>query len=186
MIRTALLLSGLLLTQIATAAEWKVLEPDSRIGFVATYDSIPFQAWFKSYDATIRFSPDKLDESSFDVRIRTASVDSDSPDRDDGMRQREWLAVDKYPEARYHAERFEKITDNHYTAIGKLTVKGISRDVAVNFEWQPQPGGKAWMNAQARLKRGDFNIGTGEWARDETIGFDIAVNASLELASASQ
>lgn len=186
MIRIALLVSGLLLAQAAAAAEWKVVEPDSRIGFVATYDSIPFQVWFKSYDASIRFSPDNLGESSFDVRIRTASVDSNSPDRDDGMKQREWLAVDKYPEARFHAERFEKINDDHYKAIGELTIKGISKDVEVNFEWQTRPGGKAWMNAQARLKRGDFNIGTGEWAKDETIGFDVAVNADLELASASR
>ena len=43
MIKTALVLSGLLLAQTAAASDWKVVESDSRIGFGATYDSIPFQ-----------------------------------------------------------------------------------------------------------------------------------------------
>lgn len=183
MIRITTVIAGLLAAQVAGAAEWHVVQPDSRIGFVATYDSIPFQAWFKSFDAHIRFSPDHLEDSSFDVHIDTTSVDSDSADRDEGMKQQEWLAAEQYPEAQFHAERFEKLNDSHYKAIGKLTLKGISKEIEVNFEWQPQSGGKAWMNAHARLKRGDFNIGTGQWAHDETIGFDVGVNADLELAS---
>jgi polyisoprenoid-binding protein YceI len=179
--RIIALVSGLALFQCALASDWKV-DSGSRIGFVATYDSIPFQAWFKSFDARIRFSPNQLDDSSFDVRIATSSLDSDSPDRDEGMKQAEWFAVDKYPQARFQATHFEWVAENRYRAIGTLTVKGVSKDVDVLFAWEPQPGGNVWLNAQARLKRGDFDIGTGEWAQDDTIGYDVGVNASLKLA----
>lgn len=181
MIRTAVLVLGSILSQLALAADWEVVQPESRIGFVATYDDIPFQASFESFQARIRFSPENLDDSSFDVHIDTTSLDSESPDRDEGMKQAEWFAVDEYPEARFHAEQFEHISDNHYKAIGELTVKGISRKIEVPFTWEPQVDGNAWMTAQASLKRGDFDIGTGEWAKDETIGFDVSVNARLQL-----
>ncbi|MGA8260342.1 MAG: YceI family protein [Arenicellales bacterium] len=179
--RIIALVTGLVLCHGAFAADWKV-EDGSQIGFVATYDRIPFQAWFKSFDAHIRFSPDRLDDSSFDVRIATSSLDSDSPDRDEGMKQPAWFAVDKYPEARFQATHFESVAENRYRAMGTLTLKGVSKNVDVLFAWEPQPGGKVWLNANARLERGDFDIGTGEWAHDDTIGFDVGVNASLKLA----
>lgn len=181
MVRIAALVSGLILSQYAVAADWKVVQPESRIGFVATYDEIPFQATFNSFEARIRFSPNHLDEAAFDVRIDMSSVDSDSPDRDEGMKQAEWFAVDQYPEAVFHAERFEHLADNHYKAVGELTVKGNSRDIEVPFTWEPQAGGGAWLTAHASLQRGDFDIGSGEWAEDDTIGFDVSVDARLQL-----
>lgn len=181
MTRILALVSGLLLFQYAYAADWKV-EAGSEISFVTTYDRIPFQTWFKSFQARIRFSPDELDDSFFDVRIDTSSLDSDSPDRDEGMKQAEWLAVDEFPHARFQATRFEKIAGDRYLALGMLTLKGISRKVDVMFAWVPQPGGRVWLNAQAHLKRGAFDIGSGQWAKDDTIGFDVGVSASLRLA----
>lgn len=162
-------------------ADWKVDRSESHIGFVATYDGIPFEARFESFNADIRFSPDKLNDAHFDVQIGIASVDSNSPDRDEGMKNQEWFAIDKHPQAHFEAGRFRKISDEEYKAIGDLKLKGVSRTIEVPFSWEQNSTGETVLTAHAELKRGDFNIGTGEWADDEIIGFKVIVQARLKL-----
>lgn len=174
------LLSGLSLAKLSVAAEWNVAHSDSYIAFVATYDDIPFEARFESFKAEIEFSPDDLDGASFDVHIDTDSMDSNSPDRDNGMKEQEWFDTGNYPAARFQAARFERISEGRYQAIGELTVKDVSRTIEVSFTWD-QSGDRATLAAETRLKRGDFSIGTGEWAQDDIIGFDVVVKANLNL-----
>lgn len=180
--RIMVLMAGLVTATAAVAAEWRVVQPESRIGFIATYDDIPFDARFQSFKADIHFDPDDLDNAAFDIRIDVSSVDSNSVDRDEGMRQEEWLAADAHPVARFQAKQFEKLSPGRYKAIGTLALKDVRRDVAVPFEWRQESDGTALLSAATTLRRGDFKIGTGEWAEDDTIGFEVKVEAELTLA----
>lgn len=175
-----LLLAGWLAAAPAMAADWEAMESGSRIGFVATYEDTPFEAWFRSFDARIRFDPDALDQASFDIRIDVSSVDSKSRDRDEGMKQEEWLAAGEHPEARFRSERFERISEQRFKAIGQLTVKDVRQTVEVPFTWE-QSGARAALTAETEVQRGEFDIGTGEWARDGTIGFTVTIRARLDL-----
>lgn len=179
-IRIPVLLAGWFAAMSALAADWQTVDPDSRIGFVATYEETPFNAWFRSFDARIRFDPDALDDAAFDIRMDVTSVDSNSPDRDEGMKQKEWFAAGEHPEARFRAERFERIAEGRYRAIGELSLKDVSRTIEVPFTWE-QSGSEALLTVESEVNRGDFNIGTGEWEEDDTIGFTVTIQAQLKL-----
>lgn len=181
-IRTLILLAGGLAAAPSMAADWRVVDRESRIGFVATYEDTAFEAWFTAYDARIRFEPGALDDGIFDIRIDVASVDSNSPDRDEGMRQEEWLAAGEHPDARFVAERFETLSDGRFRATGPLSLKGTRRTIEVPFTWE-QSGGRAVLAAETDVQRDAFNIGTGDWADDDTIGFTVTIKARLVLES---
>lgn len=179
-----LCLAALLVGPTAHAAqEWRVVAPESRVGFTATYDGIPFDARFEDFEADIQFSPDDLENSVFDVRIDVASLESGSADRDEGMKGQEWFAAGEYSGARFHADRFEAADGGGYVAIGELSLKDVSRAIEVPFTWEPGSSGGAVLTAETVLERGSFNIGTGEWAEDDIIGFDVTVKARLVLTS---
>lgn len=180
-VRMLVLLAGWLTAISAMAADWQTVSSGSRLGFVATYEDTPFNAWFRSFDARIRFDPDALDDALFDIRIDVSSVDSRSRDRDEGMKEGEWLAAGEHSEARFRAERFERISDDRFKAIGRLGLKGVRRTIEVPFTWE-QSGDTAVLTAEAEVDRGEFNIGTGEWERDDTIGFTVTIRARLNLA----
>lgn len=181
MYQVMLLIIGLMMAAGAAADEWEVVHPDSYIGFVATYDDIPFDARFEVFEADIRFDPDDLGNAAFDIRIDVGSVNSNSVDRDKGMQQEEWFAVDAHPIARFRTSGFEKLSAERYKVIGTLELKGVRRNVEIPFEWQKQPNGGVILRAATTLQRGDFNIGSGEWAEDDTIGFAVEVEATLKL-----
>lgn len=180
MIRSAALLAAWLTVAPAMAGEWQVADSGSRIGFVATYEETAFEAWFRSFDAQIRFDPDAPADASFDIRIDVTSVDSNSPDRDEGMKREEWLAAGRYPEARFIAERVEKLSGNRYQATGPLSLKDTSRILEVPFTWE-QSGDDAVLTAETEVQRTGFDIGTGDWAEDDTIGFTVTIKVRLAL-----
>jgi len=178
--KITLLLAACFAAAPVSAADWRIVESESRIGFVATYEDTPFDAWFRSFDARIRFDPEALEDAKFDVRIDVSSVDSNSPDLDEGMRRREWLAAGEYPEARFQAGRFERLSAKRFKAIGQLSLKDIRRPLAVPFTWE-RSGDRAVLTAETEVQRAAFNIGTGEWAGDDTIGFTVTIKARLTL-----
>ncbi len=176
------LLGALLLTLAASAlaGPWRVDPGQSRLGFTATWQGAPFQGVFRRWKADLQFDPARLDQGSFDVRIDVTSVDTQSEDRDQAMGGPEWLDFAHFPEARFVSTRFEAPGGEGFLAWGRLTIKGVSRDIAVPFQWHPQ-GTRARLRVDTRLKRADFNLGEGEWSSGDDIGLDVQVQADLVL-----
>ena len=88
-----ILLVGFLSAQTSWAQEWQVKYNESRVGFIATYDEIPFEGRFEDFEADISFDPLALDQAAFKVNVAIASVNTDSPDRDEGMLEQDWFVV---------------------------------------------------------------------------------------------
>jgi len=164
----------------ASAADWKVDMKQSRLGFIATYEKTPFESWFRRYDAMIRFDPAALQKSQFDVTIDISSVDSDSADRDEGMQGREWFDRAAHPQAHFVTTAFTAGKGDQYEATGKLALKGVTREIHLPFSWVATADG-ARLRSEITLKRTDFNIGSGAWAQDPTIGYEVKVRVDLVL-----
>jgi polyisoprenoid-binding protein YceI len=174
-------LAGLIFSQAVMSDDWRVDYDTSRLGFIATYDEIPFQGRFREFDARILFDPETPSEGSFIVTIEVASVDTDSPDRDEGMLESEWFDAAHFPAAHFESMRFERGQEQDmYTANGDLSIKGIRKPVEVMFRWT-QSDASVRLNGYADITRGNFDIGTGDWADDDTIGYDVKIEFELIL-----
>lgn len=176
-------LSGLIFSQAVISDDWRVNYDSSRLGFIATYDEIPFRGSFRKFDAQILFDPETLSEGSFIVTIEITSVDTDSPDRDEGMLESEWFDAAHFPVAHFESIRFERGQEQDmYTANGDLSIKGITKPVEVMFRWT-QSDASVRLNGHADITRGIFDIGTGDWAEDDTIGYDVKIEFELVLSN---
>lgn len=175
------ILAGLLFIQTAPAAEWSLDRGASSLGFVAAYDEIPFEGRFGEFDARIRFDPGEPTDGSFMVNIDLASVDTNSPDRDEGMLESEWFDTDRHPLATFTSTSFERMPeDNRFTVTGDLTIKDITKSVTAEFLWV-ETNTVAHLNGSTDVRRDDFNIGSGDWAEDDTIAFDVRIVFDLTL-----
>lgn len=162
------------------AVDWTVDHTQSKLGFVATYDGVGFTTQFEKFDATIHFDPKALETSQFRVTVSLGSVNSRSTDRDEGMQDTEWFDVAHYPEATFVSKQVTKNGDDEFAVTGDLSIKDISREIVFPFKWTATDNG-AKLIGETIVKRTDFKIGTGEWEKDETIGFDVKVIVGLIL-----
>lgn len=168
----------LLLASPVHAAEY-VADKNSQLDFVAIYQGESFTGRFKTFTPAISFDPAALEHSRFDVRIALASANTENEERDDLLLGSDFFDSTKLPEARYIATKFRDLGGNKFVADGNLTLRGVSKPVALTFTWTP--GAPATLQGEASLNRLDFNVGTGEWSDTELLPTTVIVKTTLKL-----
>ncbi len=163
----------------ATAADWDT-RPTSRLGFEASAQGESFAGGFTRFEARIRFAPEALAGSRFEVDIDLASVDSQNEERDEMLADPAFFDSAAVPAARYVAEGFVLLDDGRYRAEGTLTLRGVTQAVPLVFSWR-QDGGTATLAGEATIDRLAFKVGEGEWADTEVIAREVRVSTTLEL-----
>jgi polyisoprenoid-binding protein YceI len=140
---------------------------------------------FTRFAVSFDFSPDNLAASRLDVTVEIGSLDTGDQERDDTLRGADLFAVAKFPQAHFAASQFNK-TASGYEAIGKLTIRGVTRDTRVPFTFRTaDEHGVAvgYMSGRTTVRRLDFGVGQGEWKSTEWVGNEVGVSFALRLTA---
>ena len=151
----------------------------SQLEFSGLQAGAAFKGVFKKFTVNAQFDPAQLAASRLDVQIDVNSLDSQDADRDKTMRSAEFFDVAKNPSAHYVTRSITKSAKG-YSALGTLTLRGVSRDVPLTFQFTPATGG-ATLVGDAALKRLDFGVGQGEWKSTEWVGDEVKIHFSVSL-----
>lgn len=183
--RLVLGLSASLAAMLALAAsQWSMQPKESKLTFVGEQAGAKFEGAFDKFNADIRFDPKDLAASRFDVKIDTASVNTQDGERDDTIKSADLFDVKRFPSAQYVANKFIDKGGNKYSATGKLTLRNVTKDVPIEFTFENKDG-NAWLKGTAKIKRLDFGVGQGDWKDTSTVGNDVQVRFALRLKGAS-
>jgi polyisoprenoid-binding protein YceI len=163
----------------ARAAGSYTADPTSRLEFTGVQAGAEFQAVFHKFTAAVDFAPDAPASAHFDVAIDMASVDSKDNDRDGTMRGGDIFDVAHFPTAHYVTKSVAK-TAGGYSAVGALTLHGVTRDVPIEFKFAPAGAG-ATLTGTAQLKRLDFGVGKGDWKSTEWVADQVKIAFTLNL-----
>jgi len=142
---------------------------------------------FTRFPVAFDFAPDNLAGSKLEVTVEMGSLDTGDQERDDTLRGDELFAVGKFPQAHFSATQFNK-TSAGYEAVGKLTLRGVTRDLRVPFTFRTASENGAavgYMSGKATLKRLDYGVGQGDWKSTEEVGNDVGVSFALRLTAAA-
>lgn len=167
--------------------QWQVLYEKSKLGFIGSYGGDNFAGEFKQFNAIIDFDPEHPEQGYFDVTIDTTSITTFNEERDSVLGDADWFSFKKFPESSYITSQITHIKSNQFIAQGKLSLKGIEKQIALRFTWGDYKNGEvtvtgyARMFAEADIHRLDFAIGEGDWAEDESIGTEVVVKVDLVL-----
>jgi polyisoprenoid-binding protein YceI len=162
------------------AVQWSMQPKDSQLSFTGTQAGAPFEGKFEKFTADIKFDPQDLAGSRFDVKIDTASVNTRDGERDEAIKSADLFAVKQFPSAHYVAEKFTAKGKNRYSATGKLTLRNVTKDVPIDFTFEENANG-AWLKGGATLKRLDFGVGQGDWKDTDSVGNEVTVKFALLL-----
>ncbi len=142
---------------------------------------------FTRYPVTFDFSPDNLAGSRLEVTVEIGSLDTGDQERDDTLRSADLFAAAKFPQAHFTATEFAKSAAG-YQAIGKLTIRDVTRDLRVPFTFRTadERGVTAgYMTGKTTLRRLDFSVGQGDWKSTEQVGNEVGVSFALRLTAAA-
>jgi polyisoprenoid-binding protein YceI len=163
----------------APATSYSADPQQSRLQFTGVQAGAEFTGAFHKFTAAVDFAPDALASAHFDVQIDLNSVDSKDKDRDTTIRGADVFDVAHWPSAHYVTRSFTK-TAAGYSAVGALTLHGVTKDVPIDFSFTQSAAG-AKLEGSAKLKRLDFGVGQGDWKSTEWVADAVKISFSLVL-----
>ena len=118
---------------------------------------------FREFDGTIRLDRERPEESSVELRIRAASIDTNLAERDTHLRSADFLDVERHAEITFVSERIRALGQDFYQVTGVLTLRGVSKIVTLavrplGFATDPWGNEKAGFEAGLTVNRKDFGI----------------------------
>lgn len=174
-----LLMSGPLM-----ALEFKQVQAnESAVTFGFTEMGVPLDGKFNKFSAEVSFDPTQLAKAQARIDIDLASIDTGSNDGNEEVVGKKWFNVKTYPTASFVSTGIKPLGGNRYQALGKLSIKGKTQDVAAPVTFQSD-GKRGIFEGAFEIKRLDYAIGEGEWtdvssvANEIQIKFHVVVNAS--------
>jgi polyisoprenoid-binding protein YceI len=166
-------------TALAGPTSYNADPAASRLEFTGVQAGADFKGVFHKFAATVNFEPEALADSRIDVQIDMSSEDSKDKDRDSTIRSADIFDVAHFPSAHYVTKSITK-TAAGYSAVGSLTLRGVTKDVPIDFQFAAASAG-AKLEGTAKLKRLDFGVGQGDWKSTDQIADAVRVSFSLTL-----
>ena len=146
---------------------------------------------FNDFSGTVVFSEDDLANSSVELTIQVASIDSASKKRDDHLRNADFFDAGTHPTATFKAKGFKAVEgkENHWLVPGELTLRGTTKPIeaAVHLVGKgphPMAGNKAAIGFEGELviDRTQFGVGQGDISK--AVGTDVRLIVSIEAIAA--
>jgi polyisoprenoid-binding protein YceI len=155
----------------------------SSLEFTFTQAGAANKGRFTRFQVGLDFLADNLAASRLDVTIEMSSTDTGDQERDDTLKGADLFAVAKFPQAHFAASQINR-TASGYEAVGKLTIRGVTRDARVPFSFRTATENGAavgYMSGKTSVRRLDYGVGQGDWKATDQVGNDVAVSFTLRL-----
>jgi polyisoprenoid-binding protein YceI len=139
---------------------------------------------FKEFDAQVHIDAANPEASTATVTMKAASIDTGQEQRDAHLRSGDFLEADTYPDVTFVATAVEQLDDERFRLTGDLTVKDVTKPVAVELEYtgtakDPYGNLRVGFDGKARISRKDWGL---TWnATLETGGFLVSDRVDLEF-----
>lgn len=169
-IATALALGTMLLAPALAqvdAAKSSVVAISKQMG-------VPVEGKFRRFTAQVSFDLAKPADGKASIEIDIASFDLGDADFNRETVKKEWFDAAKFPKATFVTSAIKPAGAGKYEAAGKLTIKGITRDVVAPVSFKAE-GGQQVFEGVLPIKRLQFNIGEGEWKDTATVADDVQI-----------
>ncbi len=117
---------------------------------------------FRDFGGTLSVA-DPLENSSVEVIIDAASIDTDNADRDAHLRSADFLDVEAFPQIRYTGNRLTVLEPDTWALDGELTMKSVTRPVPLHINYLGTGDGpmndiRVGFHVTAQLDRDQFGM----------------------------
>jgi polyisoprenoid-binding protein YceI len=167
----------------ANAAEFNQVQADkSAITFGYQQMGVKMDGRFKKFAAMLNFDPARPTNAKATLDVDLASIDTGAPEADEEVAGKPWFNTKAFPTARFVSGSVKALGGNRYEVAGKLTIKGRTQDVVVPATFTAQ-GSTGVFDGSFTIRRGDFSIGEGAWAKFDIVANDVLVKFRITAAS---
>jgi polyisoprenoid-binding protein YceI len=174
------------LPALALASPWEIDPSHTSVEFsVRHMMATTVKGQFEKVKGTVELDEKDITQSTVDITIDPASVNTHEPKRDGHLKSADFFDVANFPTATFKSTKVQKAGKNKLKVTGNLTLHGITKPIVLDVEGPSQPYQTPYgttvrgIHATGKLDRKDFQI-TWNKALDNG-GFVVGNEVSLDL-----
>lgn len=175
------MLVGLFLSHPLAAKEWIVDYNHSRLSFIGTQGSTPFEGEFKKFQISVDLDLEKPEAGKILAIIDVSSITAGNVERDSYLPQSEWFNTRAFPQSQFNSTNIHRTGPDTFVAEGQLIIKGIAQNVSLPFTLK-QEGDHWHVQGRANLIRTDFHIGIGDWSNEDYVKHAVEIGINLSAS----
>ncbi len=143
--------------------KYNVDKSHSNIGFAVDHMVITtVYGKFNEYEIDLTLDLANAANSSVTTRIHVPSIDTNEPKRDNHLRSGDFFDAENFPEVVFVSKKVEK-TDTGFVAHGDLTIRGVTKEVALPFTVKgpitdSQGNNRVGIEAKLTINRQEFGV----------------------------
>lgn len=168
----------------AAPAKYVQAGSGSSLAFTFTQLGAAGTGHFKTFATELQYDEANLAQSSLLVRVMVDSLNTQDAERDGTLKTAELFDAKTYPAATFVARSLTRNASGGLEAAGKLTIRGVSKDLRLPLTLKPTTTGYE-LSGQTSIKRLDFGVGQGEWKSTESVGDEVKLQYKVILVKAA-
>lgn len=142
---------------------------------------------FDLFEGTYNFDEENIDNSSVQTKIVASSINTNEQDRDDHLKSKDFLDVEKYPNITFKSTAVKKGNDSNFQIIGDLSIHGVTKEVTLDATYEghlasdPRGNERTAFVANGKINRKDFGM---TWNKALELGGLVVgdeINITLEV-----
>ncbi len=135
---------------------------------------------FDTFSGEFSYDASKPSDAKIAVTIDTKSVNSNHAERDKHIRSKDFLEVDKFPEAKFVSTKFESTDGKTGQLHGQFTLRGVTKDIVIDVtkvgEGQDPWGGyRAGFEGSTTITMKDYGIPMDLGPQSATVQLDLHI-----------
>lgn len=167
-----------------TPGDWVIDKPHTNLMFVARYAMLTkVRGHFQTFEGTIHVA-EKPEDSWVELTIDASSITTDNDTRDNHLRSGDFLDLENHPTITFKSTKVELLGDDQLRVTGDLTIRGVTREVALDVEYvgvgkDAYGRTRVAFSARTEIERDDWNV---SWNMAlETGGLLVGKRVQIEL-----
>jgi len=143
---------------------------------------------FNEFNATVETEGDDFTKSKIHFEATVASISTNNEQRDAHLRTGDFFDAEKNPTVIFESDKMEKIDSDEYKLYGTLTMRGVSKKIALNVEFggithDPWGNTRSGFSVTGKINRLDFGMSFGSVSETGglLLGDEVKINANVQL-----
>jgi polyisoprenoid-binding protein YceI len=138
----------------------KVSPVKSTITF-AVKASVPIEGTFSSWDATLTFTSNHVEDGALDIKIQAASVNTGSRIKNDKLKSKDFFDASQDPYITFRSSKIVQTGRFTFDLPGTFTIRGVSKPETLTFTGQREGSTQAEIKGTMAFDRKEFGMDSG-------------------------
>lgn len=164
-------------------AQEKVTENKTKINFSVKHLGIAVHGVFNPFEANYHCNPKKVSESFINLKIPVKNISTGNKTRDKNLLSDNFFNETRYPFILFTSTSVEKISLEEYRIKGKLTIKGVTKEISIplKLNFKDEVNHYMILKATVTINRNDYGVGTDYWLAQTCIGNTVTIQSEIKV-----